>query len=70
MLHRNEDGTFCISSHDVWLPGAYADEKTAMAAFKFPDEVLQRLQDAAIERGGNRSITAEDLAAARQAQRG
>lgn len=64
MIHKIDEISFCISSHGVWMPGCYADEKTARAAFKVSDEVLQRLQDAANARGGSRTITAEDLAAA------
>lgn len=39
------DNSFVISSRQVWLPGSYADKRAANYAFRFPDEVLQRLQD-------------------------
>ena len=45
MIYKNDDNTFCISSRKVWIPGIYADEKTAKYAFKFPNSELQNLQD-------------------------
>lgn len=63
MTHRNDDGTYSISSRQVWLPGVYEDERTAKYAFRFGDEALQRLQDAANKRAGGTGgvITYADL---------
>jgi hypothetical protein len=44
MIHKVDDG-YVISSHQVWLPGSYADERAAKYAFRFPDEELQKLQN-------------------------
>lgn len=62
---------FVISSRNVWVPGCYADEKTARAAFQLPNEVLQSLQDKANEAAGGTggTITAAMLADARRAHR-
>ena len=60
------EGAFVISSYQTWRPGAYASERAARYAFKFDDEVLQRLQDAAIDDPDNvlSTITFEALQAA------
>jgi len=55
-----------IASHWMWLPGIYATEAAAKWAFKFPDAVLQELNDRICDhRLENRPITTEDLRAAR-----
>lgn len=38
-------GTFVISSHEIWLPGSYADRRTAMYAFRFSNDILWNLQE-------------------------
>ena len=38
-------GQFVISSHQVWIPGVYDSHRAANYAFRFPDEILQSLQD-------------------------
>ena len=50
MIHKVGDN-YVISSHGTWLPGSYADERAAKFAFKFPDEVLLKLQ-ASVNPGG------------------
>lgn len=63
MIHKNDDGTFVISSRNVWLPGCYDCANTARRAFRHPDDVLKRLQDAANARTGGAGgvITGADL---------
>lgn len=62
-LHKNKDGTYGISSHEVWLPGCYEDSRTANYAFRFGEGILQRLQDDANARAGGKGgvITWGDL---------
>lgn len=38
------DGSYMISEGGVWLPGCYADETTALAAFDVADTTLSDLQ--------------------------
>lgn len=65
-IHKVAEG-FVISSGGVWLPGCYEDERTAKYAFRFTDDVLQRLQDDANAREGHYKgvITYGDLARAK-----
>ncbi len=42
MIHK-VDGGYVISSHQVWIPGFYEDERSAKYAFKFKNEDLQKL---------------------------
>ncbi len=58
-----EGGGFCISDHEVWIPGAFDTFETAVRAFDFTDEVLHAKQKAANERAGGvgGTITADDL---------
>lgn len=67
-IHTCEDGTCCISSNQVWMPGAYENEKCARYAFRFSDSVLQQLMNEANERAGGveGTITYEDLKLAKQ----
>lgn len=67
MIYRADSGCFVIASRDVWLPGCYADERTARYAFRFPNDVLAKLQDEANERNGGTDgvITYGDLQRAR-----
>jgi len=44
MIHE-VDGGYVISSNRGWIPGFYADERTAKYAFKFKSEELQKLTD-------------------------
>lgn len=46
MIHEVE-GHYCISSDEVWRPGAYDSEKAAEFALGFRDEYLCELQDEA-----------------------
>lgn len=48
MIHfiKNEN-CYVISSHQVWMPGAYESERAAKYAFKFPDDILAQLRDEA-----------------------
>lgn len=59
MIHQVGD-VFVISSRELWLPGAYESERAARYAFRFPDAVLQKLQDEANKRL-ERVITFKDL---------
>ena len=70
MIYKVEGGCV-ISSGGSWLPGCYEDERTARYAFRFKDEVLQRLQDEANTRAGGKGgvITWGDLARARSTTR-
>lgn len=45
-VYITRNGVFVISEHGQWLPGAYADLPTALAAFDLDDEVLVELRDA------------------------
>lgn len=60
--HQGADGTWSISSRQMWLPGIYDTETTARAAFRLDNRTLQALTDriCAID-GENRPITKEDL---------
>jgi hypothetical protein len=60
---------YVIASGGLWLPGAYESERAARYAFRFPNETLVKLRDAAIARGGDRVITMDDLRAERAASR-
>ena len=68
MLHKNKDNTYCISSHQVWLPGVYEDTRAANRAFKYDDFILQKLQEAANIRAGGQggTITNADLDACKK----
>lgn len=69
MIYEQEDGACVISSHRTWLPGHYADKRTAKYAFRFPSQVLQILQDrvnAANADVAKRVITFEMLQEARR----
>jgi hypothetical protein len=39
------DGTYSISESGCWIPGVYADEATARAAFDFDDWELLGIQN-------------------------
>lgn len=47
----------------MWLPGVYENARAAYRAFKFPDEMLQKMQDNANKRAGGTGgiITNKDL---------
>jgi hypothetical protein len=69
MIHPDDDGTFTISSHAMWLPGIYDSERAARYAFRFSNETLQQLSDRICAvHGENRAITTDDLKAARATQ--
>jgi hypothetical protein len=61
-IHKTDHGVV-ISSGGSWLPGVFEDERTARWAFRFPDETLQKLQDAANVRAGGVGgvVTHDDL---------
>ena len=61
-IHRVKN-VFVISSHRVWMPGAYDTEKTARYAFQFKDEELNKMQRIANKRNGGFDgvITMDDL---------
>ena len=44
-IYKTDDGSYVISSGGMWLPGAYADSRTARYAYKFPDAELIKLRD-------------------------
>ena len=63
------DNAFVISSNGVWLPGSFSSERAAKYAFRFPNKVLQSLQDKknyATEDYDKRVISFEDLQSARK----
>lgn len=64
----DEKELYTISSGHAWLPGVYESRRAALYAFRFANETLQRLQDAA-NAGGGRVITFADLQSAREARR-
>jgi hypothetical protein len=67
-IHRIREGQYGISSHHCWRPGCFESERAAKYAFRFPDEILQRLQDSVNPSG---VITFEMLqAAARKLKEG
>lgn len=68
MIHEVR-GNFVISSHGVWMPGSYESKRAARYAFRFRNEELKKLQDAANARvgGAGGTITLEDLKAMRRA---
>jgi len=59
MIYEVEKGSFVISSHQSWMPGCYNSKRAANYAFRFPDEVLSKLMDQAIQAA--RVINFEDL---------
>lgn len=67
-IYPCEDGTCCISSNQVWLPGVYENERCARYAFRFSDSVLQQLMNEANVREGGvgGTITYGDLKLAKQ----
>lgn len=67
MIYRVDDG-YVISSRGMWLNGNYDSERAAKYAFRFPDATLSRLEKE-INQAQQRSITFEDLQAARKAER-
>lgn len=71
-IYPTDDGAFVVSQNCVWIPGAYDSRETAERAVQMPDEILQRLQDAANERAGGRGgiITATDLASLERREQG
>ncbi|GHO98865.1 hypothetical protein KSF_089130 [Reticulibacter mediterranei] len=72
MIHRLQDKYgehFVISSGEVWVPGCYDSARAAKYAFRFPDNALQRLQDAVHDRESDhekRVIALEMLQALRK----
>lgn len=70
-LEEKEGRSKCyvIASGGLWLPGSYESERAARYAFKFTNETLVKLRDAAIARGGDRLITMDDLKKERASQR-
>lgn len=66
VIVKYDDGTYCISSRRVWLPGSYADERAARYAFRLDNATLDRLQKEANARKGGPGgvITYADLRAA------
>lgn len=67
MIHHHDDGTCTISSRGGWLPGIYDSERTARYAFRFGDDILQRLSDRICRFDTeNRPITMDDLRKARE----
>lgn len=60
-VYATDDGRYVISEHGAWLPGAYADINTAMAAFEVDDEVLVALRDRVTPAPGRGAITLDML---------
>ena len=44
-VYATDHGDFVISENDMWLPGAYATEEAAWAAFDLTADQLAALQD-------------------------
>ena len=65
-IHKTDYGDYVIASYRVWRPGVYDTERAAKYAFRFSDEVLERLQD---EVGRENKITFEILQAEARAQK-
>lgn len=59
MIYKLDDGTYVISSRQVWVPGCFENERTAKYAFRFKDEQLSELQKEKNKTTG--IITFEDL---------
>jgi len=71
MIHQLPEGQFVISSHRVWIPGAYDTRATAQYAFQFCDEILDQLQyEANVGKPEFNVITMADLKKARKEGRG
>ena len=62
MIYEVND-VFVISSQQQWIVGAYESRRAANYAFRFPEEVLSKLQDS-VNPGG--VITFEMLQKARK----
>lgn len=45
MIKKLDTGEYVASSHNVWIPGVFEDERTAKYAFKFKNRDLQKLQN-------------------------
>jgi hypothetical protein len=43
-VYELTDGHFMVSANQIWLPGVYADRRTAEAAFEFTAAALAKLQ--------------------------
>lgn len=68
MIHPGKDGTFQISSHDMWLPGIYASEQAARYAFRFGSSDLSQLSERVCSfHREDRAITMDDLRELRSA---
>ena len=76
-LYEHPDGTWTISSHDVWLPGIYTSERAARLAFRLSNVNLSRIwearRDAATEGADGlldtAPLTYDDVLAALREQR-
>jgi len=64
MIYKVDDD-YVISSHNQWLPGAYDSKRTANYAFRFPNEILYKLNNQ-INITEQRLITYKDLQDARK----
>ena len=64
MIHKTKDGSYVVSSRRIWLPGNYDSERAANYAFRFPDDVLLKLQKRINHRGD--LITFADLQSERK----
>jgi len=59
-IHKNGNGTFCISAYGTWRPGIYSSEKACRIAQRRPDCRLTRLQALANLRDPESGVITED----------
>ena len=58
-VYEYNDGFYCVSEFDVWLPGYYATFNAAKAAVDADPDLVQELAELARERGT--PITEQEL---------
>lgn len=59
MIHKTDDGSYVISSGQVWVSGVFEDARTANYAFRFKNAELEKLQEKKNET--THTITFKDL---------
>jgi hypothetical protein len=63
LYQTGTDGSWSVSDHEMWLPGLYDAQDTAIQAAALPDATLLRLEPICRVDGENRPITMADLLA-------